>query len=357
MKGGIINITNVQDDGVDSDDYGVIQIEGGAISVNIGSDATGLKADSIVTIKGGNVNIAVKGDDSKGIRANYAVNILDGETTIIVEGDGSKGIKAKRYETNSTVLNGGSLNIGGGRLNVQCIGGNINTETENGTEITKCVAVSVDTDLQQTAGDVDITAMGIDALGCTVDGIESHNGGSFNIRRIPWQIKTSDCQYDMSVYVAVNANNVRLTDYSDLAVGAFIGEECMGFAVFSEENYGVIRVKSINESAQPVTFKLYSYDDAEEYTLTSSTAVTFKPNTAVGEPSDPVVLSYTPHIDINGDADNNSQVNAADIVEVVNAMTGKPSSKYRKKLADANQDEIVNIADIVQIVSIILSTN
>ena len=339
MKGGIVNIINVGGDGVDSDDYGVIQIEGGAISLNISDDATGLKADSTVTIKGGLVNISVNGDDSKGIRANHTINILGGKTTIIVEGDGSKGIKAKRDEDN--VLNGGYLNISGGELSIQCIGGNLTT----GTETTKCVAISVDADLKQTAGDVNITVLGAEALGCTVDGNKTHTGGTFNIRQVPWQIKTKDYQYDMTVYVTVSVDDVVLTDYSDITIGAFIGDECVGYGIFEEKGYGVIRIRSNDNSAQPVTFKLYYFSSQMQYDLTPSQTVTFQKDTNIGEPSTPIVLSY--NMKLEGDANSDGEVNVADVDYVIEAI-GEDGETHKD--ADVNGDGEINVADVDYII-------
>lgn len=339
MKGGIVNIINVGGDGVDSDDYGVIQIEGGAISLNISDDATGLKADSTVTIKDGLVNISVNGDDSKGIRANHTINILGGKTTIIVEGDGSKGIKAKRDEDN--VLNGGYLNISGGELSIQCIGGNLTT----GTETTKCVAISVDADLKQTAGDVSITVLGAEALGCTVDGNKNHTGGTFNIRQVPWQIKTKDYQYDMTVYATVSVDDVVLTDYSDITVGAFVGDECVGYGIFEEKGYGVIRIRSNDNSAQPVTFKLYYFSSQMQYDLTPSQTVTFQKDTNIGEPSTPIVLSY--NMKLEGDANSDGEVNVADVDYVIEAI-GEDGETHKD--ADVNGDGEINVADVDYII-------
>ena len=158
----------------------------------------------------------------------------------------------------------------------------------------------------------------------------------------------------MSVYVAVSANDVRLTDYNDIIVGAFINDVCMGYSVFSEEGYGIIRVKSNDTSAQPVTFKIYNYLSEEEYVPTVSKSVTFQSDGIAGEPANPVVLNYNPPL--KGDANNNGKRESADIVEIVNAMTGQPSSAYKEKLADTNSDNIVNIADIIWIVNTIMAT-
>ena len=345
IKGGIVNIINVGGDGIDSDDYGVIRIEGGTLSVNIKDDASGLKADSTVAIKDGIINISVKGEDSKGIRANHTVNIMGGKTTIIVEGDGSKGIKAKRYESGSTVLNGGFLNISGGELSVQCTGGNLLAESG----FTKCVAVSVDADLKQTAGDVDITvfdkAIAYTLGGETYNGTETHTGGTFNIRQVPWQIKTRNYQYDMTVYVTVSNNGNKLTSYDNVAIGAFIGGECVGFGIFEEDGYGVIRVRSNDNSAHPITFKLCHFGSLSEYILTPSETVTFQNQTNVGEPSNPVVLSYSKLI---GDSNDDGEVDANDIVAITNYIMGK-NGNLIKEDTDVNGDGVVNIADIIKV--------
>ena len=349
MKGGIVNITNVGGDGIDSDDYGVVKIEGGVLSVNIKDDASGLKADSTVTINDGKINISVKGEDSKGIRANYAVNVLGGKTIVIVEGDGSKGMKAKRYDSGSTVLNGGELNISGGELSVRCHGKSLPSESGS----TKCVAVSVDADLKQTAGDVDITVFD-EAIAYTLgsetyQGSETHTGGSFTVRRVPWEGQTGNYQYDMTVYVAVNNNGERLTNYDDITIGAFIGDECVGYGIFEKDGYGVIRVRNNDTSAHPVTFKLYRFSDHSIYDLKPSKTVTFQKDTNVGEPSNPLVLSCK--MKLRGDANGDGEVDAEDIIAIANFVMGKGG--VMQENADVNGDRVVNIADIICVVSII----
>ena len=64
-----------------------------------------------------------------------------------------------------------------------------------------------------------------------------------------------------------------------------------------------------------------------------------------------MALQETPAIPLKGDANNDNIVDAADIVEIVNAMTGKPSSNYNEKLANTNHDNVVNVADIIWIVN------
>jgi hypothetical protein len=57
----------------------------------------------------------------------------------------------------------------------------------------------------------------------------------------------------------------------------------------------------------------------------------------------------------SGDANGDNVVNAADIVELVNSIMGKPSAKFNKSAADVNGDGVVNAADIVAIVNIIMA--
>ena len=140
----------------------------------------------------------------------------------------------------------------------------------------------------------------------------------------------------------------------DIIVGAFINGVCMGYSVFSEENYGIIRVRSNNTSAQSVTFKIYNYLSEEEYVPTVSKAVSFQSDGIAGEPGNPIVLDYNPPL--KGDANNDGKRESADIIEIVKAMTGQPSSAYKEKLADTNSDNIVNIADIIWIINTIMAT-
>jgi M6 family metalloprotease-like protein len=59
--------------------------------------------------------------------------------------------------------------------------------------------------------------------------------------------------------------------------------------------------------------------------------------------------------DAPGDVNGDGLVNAADVVEVVNAIMGKPSDGIQTEKADVNGDGVVNTADIVKITSLIFS--
>ena len=54
-----------------------------------------------------------------------------------------------------------------------------------------------------------------------------------------------------------------------------------------------------------------------------------------------------------GDANNDGDVNAADIEEVANAIVGNPSEQYNKAAADMDGNGIVDVLDLTQIVEIV----
>ena len=65
-----------------------------------------------------------------------------------------------------------------------------------------------------------------------------------------------------------------------------------------------------------------------------------------------VVIEEVRPVDTNGDGN----IDATDIMDIVNYMMGKPTSteKFNEKAADFNGDGVVNAADIIQIVNIIM---
>ena len=353
MKGGTVNIAGVKGDGVDTGDYGSIRILGGTMTVNVPDSATGLKADSILAVSGGKLNIVAAGQDAKGLRAGYAVNITGGQTTILVTGDGAKGIKgrcADATDASATVLQGGHVNISGGTIDITALGGDW-LDPSNG-ETVHCMALNVDGNLLHTAGDVTLTAMGPEALTHSVKGSSEVQSATFVTRWLPWCFNASDYQYDMTAYVAVSAGGTLFTDYSRVCVGAFIGDACVGYADFSEGDYGVLRIMSSELTSHDVSFRLYDYTVAQEYALTPSHVVTFASMSAVGTPSSPLLLSYDGST-LRGDVNLDGQVGIGDIVAITNVMAGLVDEGSPVVIrADVNGDGQVGIGDIVDITNI-----
>lgn len=354
MKGGTVNISNVGGDGIDADDYGVVNILGGTVSVNVGNDADGLKADSTVNILGGIVNIAVSGTDSEGISAHHTINISGGETSILVTGNGSKGIKAKQEtddDASARVKNGGFLCISGGNIAIQTLAGSYVDPVEGTTS--KCMGISVDADMTMTDGSVALTALGPDAYSYHVKGSELLQGGTLNVVRTPWTTNAYDYQYDMTVYAAIENSGEPLADYRQVAVGAFIGDECVGYGIFTDDGYGIIRVRSHQTVSQPVTFRLYDYATERSYDLTPSQTVSFQSTASMGTPSSPVVLSYTPST-LKGDVNGDGKVDVTDVTAIINIILHKATTGLDTDAADVNGNGTVDVTDVTATINIIL---
>ncbi|MBR6979403.1 MAG: carbohydrate-binding domain-containing protein [Prevotella sp.] len=351
MDGGTVDIRDVQGDGIDADDYGTIRINDGAVSITVGHAATALKADSIVSIKGGVVNLAVTGDDSEGIRARHTVDITGGQTSIIVTGNGSTGIKGKRYTAGSTVLNGGFVNIGGGTTEIHVLGDAF--VNEEGIKI-PCTGIRADADLSMTNGEVDVYAMGLETLPVDVAGNDDRSRGTLRIIRTPWHTNAFDYQYDMTLYVVVEADGQRVDDYSTKAVGAFIGEECVGYGVFEDTNYGIMRVRSNSTEQQEVTFKTYDYNTALAFDATADRDITFNPSASIGSPSDPVVIGYTSR-GLLGDVNLDGMINITDVSLMVNYILSHATDHFYFPNADIDGSNTVNITDVTLVINIILN--
>ena len=350
MKGGNVNIMNVGGDGIDSDDYGTVSIEGGAISINVADGATGLKADSVLTVRGGTVNIAVKGNDSEGLRSRYRTTISGGRIDVAVTGNGSKGIKGKRYTEEATVLNGGDVTISGGEVNIHVLGGNLKDPvTDN---ISKCMGLSVDADYQQIGGTVNITAIGPDTYTYSVKGDENRDGGTLNAVSAPWTLNPADYQYDMSAYVVVKKSGTAFTDYTGKAVGAFVGTQCVGYAVFPEDaGYGILRIYSNSTTGNSkIVFRLH--ENNNDFKLSPSSDVSFTNQAIAGSPDNPLILSCANYP--LGDVNRVNGVDKEDVEYYAGYIVGKNKVSVSSAQADIDGDGKCNIADLTRLIKILL---
>ena len=353
MKGGTVNITNVGGDGVDADDYGVIKIEEGNLNINVVNNSEGLKADSILNVSGGNINIAVKGVDSDAMRANYAMMISGGNIDIVLQGDGTKGIKVKN-ETASTVNNGGNASISGGTIQILALG---DSYTDATNETTKCIGVSIDADFTLTGGELHITAMGEEAKALNVKGTERIADDCLFTILSPWKVNPYDYQYNMTAYGIVKLNGTPLEDYANKTIGVFNGSVCIGIGYFDTPAYGTFRIYSNTATnSKALSFKLHDYDADYEYGLIPNQTVKFTSDGCVGMPSTPVVLSA--EMDYYGDVNRDKTVTISDVVMMVNYILGNTSVGLFYELnADVNTDGIINISDVVETVNMILGNS
>ncbi len=344
MRGGIVNISGTGSDGIDSDDFGVVNIKGGAINLTMDNDdGTGIKADSILTISGGVINIQVNGKGSNAIKSSYSAQISGGDIRITTKGDGSKAIKCK--EGTTTVLNGGDFIVDGGTIEVFSLGKTYTIETDT----TKSMPFSVDRDFTQNGGEISLYAFGPESNAYNVKGKETLNGGSLTMVRAPWDYVPFDYQYDMSSFVIVKINGTPVDNYDKYAVGAFNGENCCGVAEFTNPNYGILRIHSNSTDSTPIGFKLYDYESEQTYTLEPDVAVTFSSSSCYGAPSVPLILNMTKEERLKCDVNEDGFVDISDIVAVINQIAGTATYRY----ADVNDDNKVDISDIVAIINYI----
>ena len=348
MEGGIVNINNVSSDGIDSDDYGCLKINGGVINVNVTADeSTGLKCDSILTMTGGMLNIVVIGKDAEGIRANYDAQLLGGSIVANVSGDGSKGIKGKKKDAMSsslTVLNGGTITFGGTECTFYLHANNY-IDPATGEE-TKCRAVSADNVITRTDGDIEIFAYGSLSNPFHSDAQVSGEGGTLAIHRAPWLFYYGDFQHDMTSYVELEIDDVRFDDYDNYAIGAFIGEECVGVAVD-----GYLRIYSRNLDYNEVTFQVFDLENEKPlYDVYASKSVFFVADDMASTYDNPIIILCKSSLigDVNGDG----LVDIADVTALVNYML---SSEVDMNInADVDRDGTVTTDDIIALTNIIL---
>ena len=336
MKGGTINIANVGSDCIDADDYGTIRIYDGELSLNVGDESNGLKADSVLIVNGGNINIAVRGDDSEGIISRYKTIFNGGNIDILVTGNGSKGIESKRDDNTTTVMDGGYLDVTGGIVSVYATGSSLMKDGEK----KECVGVDVDADYNQSGGEISILALGDEVKSHKIEGVNQQLGGRFDITRAPWSVNPHDYQYDMSAYVRVADNGTPLTDYTNIAVGAFIDDICVGVAQFASTEFGLIRIRSNSESVQEVIFKLYDYTKEQSVVLDSDEPLFFEPQGLLGTPSDPILLNC-PIIPVSSIILDKTQVDLVEGESVTLTATVTPADATDKTVTWSTTDATV----------------
>lgn len=106
----------------------------------------------------------------------------------------------------------------------------------------------------------------------------------------PWSINIHDYRYDMTVYATVWDNGTTVSDYSNLEVAAFVGNECRGIASL---DYNItdghkycwlnIRVRSNAASGETVSFRVY--DTTEQKVFAAKEQIVFTDQGLVGMPS------------------------------------------------------------------------
>lgn len=111
---------------------------------------------------------------------------------------------------------------------------------------------------------------------------------------IDWRFDPYRFQYDMTVYVGLNADGIENVDIENYTIGVFVGNECRGIVekkTIDGHIYGYLRAKSNSPSGEVMSFKVMRNSNGRlgkcEATLT------FADGGLEGMPSSPLMISVT----------------------------------------------------------------
>lgn len=338
MKGGVLNVSNVGSDCIDSDDYGCVKIKGGRLNLDVAAlGGSGIKCDSIFKMNDGELNLNISGADAEGIRVNHTANFNDGDITINISGAGSKGIKAKQ-ETMSTVINGGFANFNGTDIEISLSGDNYTDIVKD--EVNRCMGISVDQDMVVNGGDILVTRLSSQSKSHNVKGDLTVVDGKYTITGNRYVCQPEQFQFDKMMYVAI-VDGKRKRDYANWHIAAFNGsEQCCGVAdvvmVKGNHIYLPMRVRS-NVSSEKILVRAYNAASEEEMDII--TPVTFSTSSLLpaGTPSSPKLLN-------TGNVNDDSHV--AGIADIAALITYVGKSGAEGEPADIDANGTVNLVDL-----------
>ncbi len=138
VTGGVINVnvTGTADKGISTD--GEVRIDGGRTTILTSGGyeydeddldyaaCSGIKADSVITINGGELNIKSTGTGGKGLNCDDKININDGVVRIITTGKRQK--DSKGSVSPKGIKADGDITFNGGQVQVRCEGSGDGTE-------------------------------------------------------------------------------------------------------------------------------------------------------------------------------------------------------------------------------------
>ena len=163
-----------------------------------------------------------------------------------------------------------------------------------------------------------------------------------------WTVNPHAFQYDMTVYV-----QLEVARQSDYEVAAFCGDECRGVGKLLTAADGTqlfqLRIRSNEPSGETMSFRVWKPSEEKEFW--PEPTVDFVSQTVVATPSEPLVLQLDDGL--SGDANNDGDVNIADVTAIINFINGTQPATFSMANADVNGDGDINIADITGVINII----
>jgi hypothetical protein len=169
-----------------------------------------------------------------------------------------------------------------------------------------------------------------------------------------WSFDYHQYQYDMTVYFELMESGSVVDNFDRYEVAAFVGEECRGIGKFETQtgsngttlSYGFLKVYSNAESGETVTFRIYDKSAQEEFAV-KDVSVPFVSSSAVGYPSDPLILAFEQSFklgDVNGDGEITAQ-DASLVLQLVAKKIAPTADGIVYGAADVNDDGDVTAQD------------
>lgn len=345
MNGGTVNISGVGSDCIDSDDYGCMKIKGGTLNLTVSTiGGAGLKCDSIFTMKDGQVNINLTAQDAEGIRCNHTANFKGGDIAINNSGTGSKGIKLKK-EISGTVLNGGNANFSGTDVDIILTGA---TLTSDGS---RCMGISVDTDMNLSAGDITLLRNGNQVKSHNIKGQLAISDGGRMILSGNHYAPNATGQHNMSLYAKAKVFEQVISDYANLHVGAFVGTQCRGNAdiIMVRDGYTYAYLPINGTNGNNISLRLYDASEGAE--IASRETISLQDLKTIGAPSSPTFYNFG----MKGDVNCDGRVSIGDLTHLTRILNGGSATSYATKAADMNNDVNVTRTDVAPLVNALKS--
>lgn len=169
-----------------------------------------------------------------------------------------------------------------------------------------------------------------------------------------WTFDSYGYRYDMTMYVALDVDNVVVKDFSRYKVGAFCKGKCCGILEskkIGNYTYGYLRIRSNSAEGEAIDFKVRDTVTGKVYDFPS--AQTFKAYSSIGFPSSPYVFYVSDDVYLFGDVNGDGKVTIQDVALLVEyALHASDGIVWRR--SDVDNNRVIDKVDIDAIVGCLL---
>jgi len=168
MLGGDVVVPSAVKDGLHANTF--FQMDNGSLAVAASGDGIDADDGGHVEINGGAIAIQSTVDDTKGIKCGGTLAVNGGSVCMTVNGVQSKGLKS-----------GGNMAVNGGTLEFNLAGAMVLETVGTYVDPSYCTAMKCDADITIAAGSITITHTGTAGKGISADGSIVITGGTLDI--------------------------------------------------------------------------------------------------------------------------------------------------------------------------------